>query len=296
MAEDFNELLDQTETRAQALSVEADKAIELLDSVDEMLDNLSSTIEASANEAKESFDTITEQISTAEDTLQTHQEAAKESINALMQQVQDAGGRIQERLSQALTQFGDLRSKKQEFLGEIGEELGNVSDSVGDLAEECRETVEKLDRESTEFQGKGEQFSTSTKEFFQGLETEKQLLVQNLSDFKEAIKTELESAAKENSNLINYLYEDSNKFSKPIQKMFDKSVEPEEEEFLQAVERLNEVIENTQGEILKIGEFQVTSEENLSKKFQKSLEKTKPTLEQVNDIIPTLNQIKELLT
>ncbi|MEL6787948.1 MAG: hypothetical protein AAFO76_11180, partial [Cyanobacteria bacterium J06607_15] len=62
MAEDFNDLIDQTETRAQALVIEADKAIELLDSVDAMVDNLSSTIEESANEAQESFDTLTEQI------------------------------------------------------------------------------------------------------------------------------------------------------------------------------------------------------------------------------------------
>ena len=52
MAEDFNALLDQTETRAQALVLEADKALALIDSVDTMLDNLSSTIEESANKTK----------------------------------------------------------------------------------------------------------------------------------------------------------------------------------------------------------------------------------------------------
>jgi DNA repair exonuclease SbcCD ATPase subunit len=115
MTEDFNDLLDQTETRAQALVLEADKAIALLDSVDAMIDNLSSTIEESANEAKESFDTLTEQITSAEDTLQNQQEINRESMNGLMQQVQEAGGRIQERLSNGLAQFEELQREKREL-------------------------------------------------------------------------------------------------------------------------------------------------------------------------------------
>lgn len=253
MAEDFNDLIDQTETRAQALVIEADKAIALLNSVDAMVDNLSSTIEASANEAKESFITLTEQITTAEDTLQTQQGAAKESMTNLMQQVQNAGGRIQESLTNAFNQFIELQEKKQEFLGELGEEIGKVSGSFGELGEECNKVGENIQLKAEAINENLDSFVDASAKEIEDSRREHINLSNRLSDFAKKSREADDQTKEQLFDVIKELNQRVESIETSSTELFDKSVQPEQEQLKNSLESLVLVVEESGSNILQIG-------------------------------------------
>ncbi|MEL6986561.1 MAG: hypothetical protein AAGK97_01935 [Bacteroidota bacterium] len=295
MAEDFNDLIDQTETRAQALVIEADKAIELLDSVDAMVDNLSSTIEESANEAKESFDTLTEQITTAEDTLQTQQEAVKESMNGLVQQIQEAGGRIQESLTAAFNQFGELQVKKQESLKEVSDEISQVSGSFGELGNECNQVGENILLKAESINKNLNSFIDASAKEIEDLRREHVNLSDKLSDFSEK-SSEADDRTKE--QLLDVIVELNQKVENietSSTELFDKTVKPEQYQFKNSLESVALVAEKSGSDILQVGkniqEINTEVEDRVFEAFDnfsdliESQTKTRDFLAQVEDSI-----------
>lgn len=266
MAEDFNDLLDQTETRAQALTLEADKAIELLDSVDTMLDNLSSTIEESANETKASFDTLSEQITTAEDTLQTQQETARESMNGLMQQVQDAGGKIQASLTNAFNKFGELQTKQQEFLSDVEEELGNASNSFRELGQKSDESEDNIIAKSELFE-EGIEIFTNT----MSSGTEEDLIMQNLLsnqlfELAKLINT-LDITVERQVILLEEINYKINDLQSALETTFNKSITPEIDSFIFSLENVGETAEKVSQSFIEFTSASEDMEEILYKKM-----------------------------
>ena len=143
MAEDFNALIDQTETRAQALNVEADKAIALLESVDEAIDNLSSTIEESANEAQASFNTLT----------MTHSQETQGKLAQFEAQLAEITQNIDTQWSQLeeAQLFDQFMEKRAEIIKDGAEKIGEALENglvaaMTDNYQQAEKTVEQFDK------------------------------------------------------------------------------------------------------------------------------------------------------
>jgi uncharacterized protein Yka (UPF0111/DUF47 family) len=99
---EIDDLIDQAETRASALSLQVDQAGELLDSVDEMLDNWTETIVNSSGEAQLNFEALSDRLATSETNLEQWEGELRESLANLTQKVEDCGNRVQTSLTEAI--------------------------------------------------------------------------------------------------------------------------------------------------------------------------------------------------
>ena len=115
---DLNTLMQQTEARSQALSQQADRAIETVNRINKIIVQLNSTVATASQSATESFNTLSKKSAEVEQGLQTESDQAKASLDSLQaqidqtqQQAETIATELKNRLDEAGTQVNESRAK-----------------------------------------------------------------------------------------------------------------------------------------------------------------------------------------
>jgi|GEM_PF-3664079 len=286
MIKNFDSLSARTKMQVQSLILKADNAIALLDSVDETVDNLSSTIETSANEAQESFETLTEQIAIAEDNLSIQQEAARESMNGLMQQVQQTGDRIQATLDNAFTHFEELQAQQQEFYTKLSEVHSDLNSNLQTIVDQCGETVTNIDSSLGNFNRGSVQFANAIQKLLESCGTRQSTLAQSLSGFSVTMSRSIQAIDETTDSLATRVSTKVTAVEKPLQTLFEQSIEPESDQFVAVVANLEEEVLEVENTILELVDDGLSVGEILTKNTEKVLERDQEIRDCLEEIKP----------
>lgn len=296
MTEKLKDLLAQNTTKAQTLILHTDKAIALLDSVDEIVDNFKLTINTSAGEAKENFETLSEQISIAEDNLKMQQEAAQESMARLMQQVQDAEGRIQETLTNAGHKFEELQTKKQEFCEELDRANRHLSNNLDGIVNQCGQTIENVAQGLDDLDAVAGQIASTMGGVLESVGEQQQELAKQLSGFSQEISQSIKTIDETADNVVEQVGEAVEGLEVPLQTLFEQSIEPETEGFITAFSDLEGEAVEVENAILQLVEDGLMAGSVLNKNIEQILAKNTEIIHRDRELQSILTAVEEVVS
>lgn len=188
-----NELIDQNQIAAAALSTEADRAVECVSHIEELIAQLNSNLSSARGEAQERLEAFTSALDGAEQALEENLQTAREKLDSLLEKVSTLDSQVDEIAEGAKTQIDELKSYAETVLSDIETEVEAAQTGLSQLDQQIQDI-------QTEANNLGETAKSGIEEFRAGVDTaqgafhdRKASLVEQFEALEAELKEQLEA-------------------------------------------------------------------------------------------------------
>jgi DNA repair exonuclease SbcCD ATPase subunit len=188
-----NDLIEQNETRAEALSLEVDRAVECVNQVEQMMTELKSALGSADQEAQTRFEAFNTVLDTLEETLDGDLHTAKERLDSLQQKITDLDSQIDTVSDEAKTQLAEFKSHVESTLAEVESEVEAVQTGLDQFSQQIEAAETEAGTQGEALNGEIESFRNAANETQTSMGDRKTELVEQFDALEEELREKFES-------------------------------------------------------------------------------------------------------
>jgi len=201
MAEDINVLMEQCEEKSQVLLTDANQALDEVDQIVELANNLADELTTANDEAQVSWAAIITELEVAAESLDTEMETTRENLTAFQEKIAEVGEGIGEAMDRFKTRLEEVKSRKEEIFSQTEEQSDNTKSGLDDFTQNISNFVDKVIEHQETANGNIEEHNNVLDAATESFDEKKANLIEQFEALEAELQDKLETMAEDFSQV-----------------------------------------------------------------------------------------------
>jgi len=198
----IEQLIADNNNKAEAISIQADQAINHLQQIDQLIASFHTTLNSSNEEANNSFQALTTTLDTAEQTLETELATAKENLEKLLEKIANLDSYVDSMTNDFKTQLDQVKNQADLMISDLNSEGEQTLSQMDNLSQEVQDLTNNLDQQGEEINTNIDNFQSFVTTAQTDFNNSKNLLLEKFTQLQSALTEKLDIVSSDFDNLM----------------------------------------------------------------------------------------------